>query len=171
MTGDVAMGEAQFIEKAKQLMPNVDEYERMLVKFAEYINLLAEHLPAWKEASLIKPGPDLIKVKSLRIRPTLAFTATGLNIIGRIGYDLFNSGEDWKPFALEFANLSFNKSDPIWKDVMTSKKGKDGKEVWQVATQRGPVMRAVARVRQKIGLDPEPEREFPTAVLATAELS
>ena len=90
--------------------------------------------------------------------------------VGRIGYDLFNSEEDWKPFALAFANLSFNKSDQLWKDVMTPKKGKDGKEIWQITTQRGPVMRAVARARQKIGLDPEPEREFPGAVLAAPEI-
>jgi len=99
--------------------------DKFLARFIDYINFLTEHLPEWKQASLIKKGPDMTKVRLLRGKNLVCFSATGLNIIGRIGYDLFNSDppiEDWKPFAEKLATLKdskgnsgWNKSNDLWK--------------------------------------------------------
>jgi DNA sulfur modification protein DndB len=161
LVGDVAMAEGPFLEKAKQLLPGESEYQSVLAKFVSYINILTEHLPAWKEAANILPGPDLNRIKILRAKPTLAWSATGLNIIGRLAYDLFTDPtiKDWRPYAEQIGKLNFNKSNPLWKDVLTLKKNKSGIDVWHISTQRGPVMRAVGMARQEIGLDQEPERE------------
>ena len=108
-------------------------------------------------------------------RKTRCFSATGLNIIGRIGYDLFNSDppvEDWKPFAEKLATLKdskgdsgWNKSNDLWRDIYALGKDKKGEDKWNVATQRGPMTRAVARVCEAIGLDPEPNGRRPETVM------
>jgi DNA sulfur modification protein DndB len=126
LVGDVAMAEGPFLEKAKQLLPNEDEYQNVLDKFVSYINLLAENIPDWKEAAGIQPGHDLNRIKNLRVKPTLAWSATGLNIIGRLAYDLFMDPtiEDWRPYAERIGRLNFNKSNSVWRDVLTLKKNK-----------------------------------------------
>ena len=50
-------------------------------------------VPAWKQAAAItKRGPDMNKIKHLRqTSSSVLFTATGLNIIGCIGYDIFDA--------------------------------------------------------------------------------
>jgi DNA sulfur modification protein DndB len=158
LTGDMAMSEPQFVDHAKKLLPDDVECQKVLKRFVEFINLLTEHIEPWKEAATIFKGSDMSKVKSLRNKQSIALTVTGLNIIGAIGYELFAEVNDWKPFAERLGKLDYRKSNPLWKDVLTAKINKAGQEVFQVATQRGPVTRAVARVRQEIGLDPEPKR-------------
>jgi DNA sulfur modification protein DndB len=161
LTGDIALSEPQFVDRAKHLLPDDVECKKTLTKFAAYINLLTEHIDPWKEAATIFRGADLNKIKLIRERGSLALTATGLNIIGLIGYELFNKvKEDWRPFAEKLGKLDFQKSTELWKDVLAEKvNDKTGEKTWQILTQRGPVTRAVARVRQEIGLDPEPKRQ------------
>jgi DNA sulfur modification protein DndB len=156
LVGDIAMAEVVFLEKASNLLPDEVAYQAVLDKLVSFVNLVAEHMPEWKQAATIVRGPGLNQVKSLRAKQTVAWTATGLNILGRLCYDFFNDAElrdNWRDHATRVALLSFDKSNPLWKDIMTLKKNKAGNDVWQIATQRGPVERAVSSVRFAIGLD------------------
>jgi DNA sulfur modification protein DndB len=159
LTGDMALSEPAFVEKARTLLPDDVVVKQSLEKIKEFLKILTEEIPVWKEAAEISGlGPEANRLKALREKQSLAFTATGLNIIGLIGHELlFNGGEikDWRQYATKLGKLNYAKSDPLWKDVLTEKLNKAGEKVWHIQTQRSPVERATARAKQEIGLEPE----------------
>jgi hypothetical protein len=173
LTGDFALGDEQFAETAKELLPTTELYQETLDKFEEFINYLTEHLDVWKEASQVPAGIQHAKLKQIRGRGYVCLTATGLNIIGRIGHELLASGApDWKQYALKLAHLDWQKSNPLWTDVVQPKKDKLGNVVMEdvqvnghtekrpvmgVVTNRAPLNRAINRASQAIGLAPTPE--------------
>jgi hypothetical protein len=172
LTGDVAMQEAVFVKKVKKLLPDEATYKSTLAQFVDFVNTVTGALPVWHEASQIRRGSDMSKVTNLRAKNSLAFTATGLNIIGRIGYELFNSDKpevqaNWRTYATKLGSLSWDKTADTWKDLFVEGKNKAGQKTQRIQTQRAPVMNAVARARQEIGLDPKPEREHDGSALVT----
>jgi DNA sulfur modification protein DndB len=179
LTGDFAMADSSFVDHAKQLLPTTEAYQEALEKYEEFINFLTEHLPVWKEASEVPPGIQHAKLKQIRARGYVCLTATGLNIIGRIGHELLSSGApDWKEYALKLAKLDWLKSNPLWADVVQPKKDKQGnvvtedaqvnghtekRPVMQLVTNRAPLNRAIYKASQAIGLTPPPPSETPKA--------
>jgi DGQHR domain-containing protein len=179
LTGDFAMADGTFAESAKQLLPTAELYQETLGKFEEFINYLTEHLDVWKEASQVPPGIQHAKLRQMRSRGYVCLTATGLNIIGRIGHELLASGaSDWRQYALKLAQLDWQKSNPLWADVVQPKKDKLGnvvmedvqvnghtekRPVMQLVTNRAPLNRAIYKASQAIGLTPPPPPEAPEA--------
>ena len=177
LTGDFALADGPFAEIAKQLLPTTEIYQETLVKFEEFINYLTENLDVWKEASQVPPGIQHAKLKQIRSRGYVCLTATGLNIIGRIGHELLVSGApDWKQYALKLAKLDWLKSNPLWADVVQPKKDKMGnivmedvqvnghtekRPLMQLVTNRGPLNRAIYKASQAIGLAAPPPSETP----------
>jgi hypothetical protein len=168
LTGDFGLADATFAEKAKDLLPTNELYQTELEKLEEFVTFLTEHLVVWKEVSEVPGGIQHAKLKHIRSRGYVCLTATGLNIIGRIGHELFTyHPSDWKGYAQKLANLNWLKSDPLWTDIVQQKRTKDGdpvleqveidgrkesRAVMQIVTNRAPLNRAFYKVAREIGL-------------------
>jgi len=167
LTGDFALADPVFAEKAKDLLPTQEHYQEALQKFEDYVNYLTEHLDVWKEVSQVPAGIQHAKLKQIRSRGYVCLTATGLNIIGRIGHELILNVPDWKGHAHKLAKLNWSKSNPLWEDIVQPKKNKEGKvvmeeveingrkenrPVMQIVTNRAPLNRAIFKAAQAIGL-------------------
>jgi DGQHR domain-containing protein len=170
LTGDMAMSETAFLERVSRTeIPDDDPatLEDVVNRCVNYIDFLSERIDAWKVvAAITKRGPQMAKIKDLRqYSPSLLYTATGLNIVGCVGYEIFkNHKDEWRMYAERLANLKFDKSDKLWSDVLEPKVNKAGEKVFNISTNRAPVERAIARVLQAIGLDPEPTPEQPRPI-------
>ncbi len=168
LTGDFALADPAFAEKAKELLPTQELYDKTLQKFEEYVNYLTDHLEVWKEASQVQAGIEHAKLKQIRSRGYVCLTATGLNIIGRIGHELMVYHDpDWKTYAQKLANLNWLKSNQLWEDIVQPKKDREGnvimeeieiegkkesRSVMQIVTNRAPLNRAILKAAQAIGL-------------------
>jgi DGQHR domain-containing protein len=168
LTGDFALADAAFADVAKKLLPTTELYQQTLDQFEEFINYLTEHLDVWKEVSAVPPGLQHAKLKQIRGRGYVCLTASGLNIIGRIGHELIvNHQSDWKEYAKRLGKLDWLKSNPLWADIVQPKKDREGnvvteeftvdghterRPVMQLVTNRAPLNRAILKASAAIGL-------------------
>jgi hypothetical protein len=168
LTGDFAMADGAFADVAKELLPTTELYEETLQKFETFVNYMTAHLDVWKEVSQVPAGIQHARLKQIRNRGYVCLTATGLNIIGRIGHELLvNHVGDWEKYAEKLAKLDWLKSNPLWADIVQPKKDKEGnvileeaevngqaekRPVMQLVTNRAPLNRAIFKVSQAIGL-------------------
>ena len=80
----------------------------------------------------------------------ICLTATGLNIIGRIGHQLFANAalqQNWKQYAAKVADpqaIDWKRSAPMWQSNIVQGN--------KLLTQQGPVKRAYEQVAHAIGL-------------------
>lgn len=168
MTGDFALNDTTFAEKARQLLPTNELYQTELEKLKTYVNVLTSQLGVWKEVSEVPGGIQHAKLKHIRSRGYVCLTATGLNIIGRIGHELLTyHPSDWERYAQKLAKLNWLKSDPLWTDIVQEKRNKEGslvseevevdgrkksRTVMQIVTNRAPLNRSIYKVAKEIGL-------------------
>lgn len=168
LTGDFALADPVFADVAKKMLPTQELYQDTLGKFETFINYLTDHLDVWNEASRVPPGIQHAKLKQIRARGYVCLTATGLNIIGRIGHELLVSGvTDWQQYARKLAKLNWLKTNPLWEDIVQPKKDKAGnvvceevdingtkekRAIMQLVTNRAPLNRAIIKVSEMIGL-------------------
>jgi DNA sulfur modification protein DndB len=168
LTGDFALADAAFADVAKERLPTTELYQQTLDQFEEFINFLTQHMDVWKEVSEVPPGLQHAKLKQIRSRGYVCLTASGLNIIGRIGHELLvNHKADWKEYAKRLAKLDWLKTNPLWEDIVQFKKDKSGnvateeatvngnterRPVMQLVTNRAPLNRAILKASALIGL-------------------
>jgi DGQHR domain-containing protein len=174
LAGTYAIADAEFEKRALELLGQEDQYNAAVLKFTEYVNYLSgfvrdpnapsdliaacwvpdPSIPAiavWNEISKLPLGTlEISQVPVKREEGWICLTATGLNIIGRIGHKLFTNAElekNWKDYAARMG-------DPQTIDW------KRGAEMWQgsiiqgnkLLTQQVPARRAYEQVAQAIGL-------------------
>lgn len=168
LTGDFALADAAFADVAKELLPTTELYQQTLDDFEEFIKYLTEHLDVWKEVSEVPPGLQHARLKQIRSRGYVCLTASGLNIIGRIGHELLvNHKANWRDYAKKLAKLDWLKSNTLWADIVQPKKDKFGnvvmedvtidghtekRQVMQLVTNRAPLNRAILKASAAIGL-------------------
>ena len=139
LTGDFAMADGAFADVVeKELLPTTALYEETLQKFETFINYLTDRLDVWKEVSQVPAGIQHAKLKQIRNRGYVCLTATGLNIIGRIGHELLvNNVGDWQEYAEKLGKLDWLKSSPMWADIVQPKKDKEGNVVMEEVEVNG----------------------------------
>ena len=114
------------------------------------------------------PGLQHAKLKQIRSRGYVCLTASGLNIIGRIGHELIlNHQSDWKEYTKRLGKLDWLKSNALWADIVQPKKDREGnvvteevtvdghmekRPVMQLVTNRAPLNRAILKASAAIGL-------------------
>lgn len=167
--GGYALGDAEFERRALELLPPAEEilYSDTLAKYSGYINYLTEVLPVWSRIAKLPTGTlQVSQIPGIREDGWICLTATGLNIIGRIGHKLISTG-------LMDAPKDESETGPTWKDY-TQRLGsidwKRGAAIWQgnivqgnrLVTQQSPVKQAFKKVAAHIGL-PGYEAEDTTA--------
>jgi hypothetical protein len=177
LTGDFAMADLAFAEAAKHYLPTPEAYQQELDKFEQFVNYMTEHLDVWLEVSRVPSGVQHAKLKEIRGRGYVCLTASGLNIIGRIGHEILRNYEsNWKEYARRLGELDWLKSNPLWEDIVQAKKDKNGevvteeftvggrvemRPVMQLVTNRAPLNRAILKASSAIGLGPVTLFEHP----------
>lgn len=174
LAGTYALADADFEKRALELLGQEDQYNTAVLKFTEYINYLsgfvkdpdapndltaARWLPdpsipaitVWNEISKLPLGTlEISQVPVKREEGWICLTATGLNIIGRIGHKLFTNAElekNWKHYAGKMGDpqtIDWKRGAPMWQgNIITGNK---------LLTQQVPVRKAYEQVVQAIGL-------------------
>ncbi len=147
IAGTYALADVDFEKRALELLGQDDQYNVALRKFTEYINYLTSVIPVWQEIAKLPPGSlEISQIPLKREEGWICLTATGLNIIGRLGHKLFTNAElekNWKQYAAKLGDSQI----VFWK--------RDA-EMWQgniiqgnkLLTQQVPVRRAYEKVVQ-----------------------
>lgn len=121
-------------------------FEAKLMQFSDFINYLTEKIELWNLAAAIPPEQSS-QIIGIRGKGHICLTATGLNVIGRVGHILFTNPElepHWREYADRLAQIDWSRTAPIWQGTIVVK----GK----MQTQNVPLKRAVNRVLSQIEL-------------------
>ncbi len=136
-------------KKAREHLNQERDYQRHISLYVEYINYMTKTIPVLNKISLLPTdSPERGQIPKLREEGWVCLTATGLNILGCIGYDLFtNSIKNWRDYVDKFASIDWRRSGEIWQGNVIQ----DGR----IITSTTPVMNAVQKVAKAIGLSLE----------------
>lgn len=152
LVGAWAMGDDDFYSCVLNLLQTREAYEDALSKFVDYINFLTDHIPVWKEISELKPGIQNNRITQLREEGWVCLTATGLVVIGTIGYDLFtNSITDWRSYAEKLACIDWRRSGETWRGNIVLENGKMALGQSAVKGAIQSVCNAIGWVRPPVG--------------------
>lgn len=149
LVGDYALADDQFEKRAKELLGSNEtpHYQDQLAKFIEFINVVTDVIPILKEIAPLPPGNPRMIIKERRSEGWICLTATGMVIIGRIGYELFRDRRpDWRDVARRLGTIDWSRNGALWRNNIV--------RAGKMTTQRAPVRLAVENVRRKIGLPP-----------------
>lgn len=147
LVGDYAMADDQFEVKAKELLGSNEtpHYKDQLEKFVEFMNVVTEVVPVLREIAPLPPGTPRNIIKDRRAEGWICLTATGMVIIGRIGYELFRDRRpDWRDVARRLGNVDWSRDGALWRNNIV--------RAGKMTTQRAPVRLAAENVRRAIGL-------------------
>lgn len=145
--GDYGMADFQFEKKAKDLLGNneSEQYQTELARFVEFVKIVTESTPVLKEIAGLPTGTPRNIIKDRRAEGWICLTATGMNILGRIGHELFrDSVKDWQAVAVRLGGIDWSRESALWRGNVV--------RVGRITTQRAPVRIAVEKVRREIGL-------------------
>jgi len=192
LAGTYAIADLEFEKRAVELLGQEEQYNAAGEKFTEYINYLTgftkdpaaspdsaeprwkldPSLPAiavWQDIARLPLGTlEISQVPVKREEGWICLTATGLNIIGRIGHKLFTNAElqrNWKQYAAKMCDpqiIDWRRDAAIWQgNIIQGNK---------LLTQQAPVKHAYERVLQAIGLtNTLPLLQATTAAIETPE--
>jgi DGQHR domain-containing protein len=145
LVGVWAMGDDDFSNFVQNLLRESETYQDALQKYVEYVNFLTDKIPVWKEISELKPGIQSNRIGQLREEGWVCLTATGLVVIGTVGYDLFtNNTTDWQMYAERLAAIDWRRSGEIWRGNIVLENGK-------IALGQSAVKGAIQAVCKAIG--------------------
>lgn len=148
LVGSYALADEQFEERAVSILVSADSptYTDQRKRFDEFVDRFTEALPVLRNiAAMDTSGFAGERVRDLREEGYVCLMATGLVVLGRIGYLLFKYDvADWETYVDRLGNIDWKKTADIWQGNIM----RDGK----VMTQQVPVRLAVQAVRNAIGL-------------------
>lgn len=148
LVGSYALADEQFEARATTILLSADsaQYAEQRRRFAGYIERFTDAVPVLRNiAAMDNSGFAGERVRDLREEGWVCLMATGLVIVGRIGYLLFKHDvADAETYIDRLGKLDWRKSADIWQGNIM----RDGK----VMTQQVPVRAAVNAVRSAIGL-------------------
>jgi DNA sulfur modification protein DndB len=154
LCGSYATPDTAFEKRAMELLSSEEQYAEVVARFAAYIDYLTERIPVWHEIAKLKAGGlEASQIPAKREQGWVCLTATGLNLIGRVGHKLFTEGcPEWEKHVDSLAKLDWQKSAEIWQgNIIKSNK---------VMTQQVPLREAYEKVLGEIGLKAQPELQL-----------
>jgi DGQHR domain-containing protein len=142
----------EFEKRAHEELGDPKHYAAYLKWYVDFINRVTNAIPVLSEIANISPdSPKKSRIPKFREEGWVCLTATGLNVIGIIGYELFtNENKDWEFFVDKLGELNWNRKSDYW----------DGTIILsgRMMTQTGPTRRAAEKVMISIGLKLPPEQ-------------
>ncbi len=147
LVGSWGMGDVDFEKRARERLCDDPSYERFRDGVVSFLNTVTESCPVMNELAQIKAGPEANRIPMRRNEGWLCLTASGLVVLGLIGYELFAKGEQsWEEYARRLGNIDWNRSAKHWQGVLVM----NGK----IITSQSAVKQAVQVVRELIDWNP-----------------
>jgi len=152
--GDYAASEITVARAEREQLATREEQDEWIDRGTQLLDYLADRMKPWPQIKGMKPGaPESNKVAKLR-EEYLNLTATGLNLIGRVGHVLFedlgNDATARQRYLDRLANLDWKKDAPMWQGNVIAL----GTGTAKVATNRAPVAAAYAKILESVGYSP-----------------
>jgi DNA sulfur modification protein DndB len=172
LAGSYALADLDFEKRAVELLGHEEQYNAAVQKFVEYINYLTGFtkdsaagddnaasnwttnpsipaIPVWREIAKLPVGTlEISQVPVKREEGWICLSATGLNLIGRIGHKLFTNAElatKWRSYADKLGqSVDWKRDAPIWQGNII--------QGTKLLTQQAPVKHAYEQILQAIGL-------------------
>lgn len=147
---DYAATEDAVARVASEQLKTDDLRDDAVKRAVELIQTLSAQMKPWTEIIDLRPdGPEANKIPAYR-EEYLNVTATGLNIIGRVGHVVFTHAtadpQRRRDYLDRLAKLDWKRSSPFWAGNVIAE------GTTKLLTQRGPVDRAFHKVRKEIGI-------------------
>jgi hypothetical protein len=144
LAGSYALSDPELDRQVKELLGTEKQYSDSLTKFVDYVNYLTSVLPVWEDISnLTTGGLEARQIPVRRAQGWVCLSATGLNLIGRVGYRLFMRNDiEWRTYAKRLADLPWERDAGIWQGNVVQ----NGK----LLTQQAPLKRAYEAVAKAI---------------------
>jgi hypothetical protein len=159
------------LKSAIELLPPTHEelYADAIAKYSAYINYLTEVLPVWSRIAKLPTGTlQVSQIPGIREDGWICLTATGLNVIGRVGHKLISTGlmdsptdqaeagrQAWKQYVQKLATIDWKRGAAIWQGNIVQGN--------RLVTQQSPLKQAFKKVAAAIGLpgytEPAPAEE------------
>ncbi|WP_218062401.1 DNA sulfur modification protein DndB, partial [Micromonospora sp. II] len=150
--GDYALAEDTLSRMAATRLATQEQRDEFVAETLNMLGVLTELMEPWSEiAQLPTSGSGADKIVALREK-WVNLTATGINVIGTVVYEINRHTVDPEQRAAYYRKLAveidWRRSAGIWANNIVVPDGKQGK----IATNRGPVSAAVRNVKQAIGV-------------------
>jgi hypothetical protein len=143
------MADDQFEVKAKELLGSSDtpHYRREKERFVGFVDTFTAAIPVLMQIANLPPGTPRNVIKDRRGEGWICLTATGMVILGRIGFELFKGeNQNWQEITKRLGSIDWSRDGELWRNNIV--------RAGKMTTQRAPVRIAVEKVRRAIGLAP-----------------
>lgn len=145
---DYGAAEESVARVAAEQLATRDQQDQAIKRAVEMIAALLPEMDPWNRiVQLPGAGPEANKIAAFR-EEYLNMTATGLNIIGRVGHVVYNNADSDPRTCSEYfsrlAALDWKKSNPFWSGTVIAQ------GTTKVVTSRAPLEQAFHRVRKEI---------------------
>lgn len=149
MGAGYSMADDQFEQRAINDLQSSESshYREVRDRFAEFVNVVTAAVPVLSGVAELPDAPfSGERIRDLRDKGYLCLSATGLVVIGRIGYLLLKHDvPDWREYVQRLGKLDWRKSGDLWQGNVIQQGGK-------IMTQQVPVRGAVNAIKAAIGL-------------------
>ncbi|SNS03354.1 DGQHR domain-containing protein [Humidesulfovibrio mexicanus] len=138
--------DSEFEKRAHELLGEKRQYKKYLDWYVAFVNRVTQAIPVLREIAEIDPdSPKKGLIPKYREEDWVCLTATGMNVIGTIGHELFTHDvKDWETFVDKLGALDWKKNSPFWEGTII--------QGGRVITQTTPVRKAAGKAMQEIGL-------------------
>jgi DNA sulfur modification protein DndB len=165
LTGSYQIADDEFQKRANELLSNEDDYQRIFKTFLDYVNHLTNAIPVWRKIAALSPGLESNRIKEWRNETGyVCMSVTGLLVLGKIGYELFQQPNDevnWRQYADRLGLIDWSKGNKLWSTNLV----RDNK----IVSNQKLVREAIAAVRNEIGWKPKTTIEEPATDEAEAD--
>ncbi len=136
-----------FEKRAMELLSTETNYNNYYNKYQAYIDELTNVIPIWSEITTLPlDGPKRQLIPKYREAGWICLTATGLNILGSLGYDLFtNDVENWQDYVKKLAHVDWSRDGELWQGNIV--------QSGRLMTSTSPIKKAVENLESALGFD------------------
>jgi DNA sulfur modification protein DndB len=148
--GDYGATEEQVTRVALEQLATQEQQDATTKRAVELLATLSREMTPWCDIIELPGGsPEGNKIPAFR-EEYVNMTATGLNIIGRIGHVVYTNAATDPQLASEYfirlAKLNWTKTDPFWSGNIIAE------GTTKIVTNRAPLDHAFHKVRKQIGI-------------------
>jgi len=149
LVGDSAMAEDAFIRQANERLATTEQQNAFVAQTLQLMNVLEDNMEPWDKITVLpRVGGVANTIPDYR-QNYLNLTATGLNIIGRIAFQINKNGDEayrLQKYADLATKIDWRRSAPIWKGNVITAAGK-------LVSSRAPLKGATQAVKIILGLE------------------
>jgi DGQHR domain-containing protein len=126
MTGGYGISELDFEEKAKAELASStsSEYHAKRDAYVAFMTTVVDAIPVFKEVAALTPDLLKTRVPAFRDEGWVCLSATGLNMLARIGFEMIRDGEaNWRVYVKRLGEVDWRRTADLWKGNVVSDDG------------------------------------------------